>query len=81
MDHTLRVAYLIGCKLAMNNANEFQQVSVQATAPVSTLSKERDAGISDSTTRNLNEHNKHVSGASFGDKAELAKGIDSTFMN
>ena len=81
-DPYLKLAYYIGHKLAMRNANEFQIAAVKATKSLEDLkdSKSEEA-ISNSVTRNLREHNKHVSGNEYSDPIELSEGIDSTYMN
>ena len=76
---SVRLAYLIGCKLAMENADQFAQIS-QEIGQQEVTSKDKD-NYADETTRNLKEHNRHTSGASFGNPIELSKGVDPVFMN
>jgi hypothetical protein len=81
-DPYLKLAYYMGYKLAMRNANELQAAAMKATLSTADLKdKSEDDSVSNSVTRNLKEHNKHVSGNEYGDPIELSEGIDATYMN
>lgn len=82
LDPYLKLAYYIGCKLAMRNANELQAAAMRATRSIPDIKGMADGDTSsNSVTRNLKEHNKHVSGNEYGDPIELSEGIDATYMN
>ena len=77
----LELAYNIGVKLALANANQFQQVAMEQTSSQEDIKEKSEEDYSDSVTRNMREHNKHVAGNNYSDPIELSKNLDSVFMN
>ena len=78
---SLDLAYRLGVKLALANANQFQTAVQETLRTRGESLKEDNEDMEDSTTRNLTEHNKHVAGNQFSDPIELGMGVDSIFMN
>ena len=70
-DPYLKLAYYIGYKLAMRNASRLQPF--YEVLYVSLGDKSEDDTVSNSVTRNLKEHNKHVSGNEYGDPMKLSR--------
>ena len=77
----LELAYNIGVKLALANANQLQQAALEQTSSQEDIKERSEEEYSDSVTRNMREHNKHVAGNSYSDPVELSKNLDSVFMN
>jgi hypothetical protein len=78
---SLDLAYRLGVKLALSNANQFQAAVNETVRSTKVSPVEDSEEYEDSTTRNLTEHNKHVAGNQFSDPIELGMGVDSIFMN
>lgn len=78
---SLDLAYRLGVKLALANANQLQAAVQESAGGSSEEAEDNKDFYEDSITRNMKEHNRHASGNHYGDPIELGMGVDSIFMN